>query len=485
MEKKPGSDTSATPFIQPKLTINQPGDAYEQEADAMAERVMRMSDPAQPLSSPPLHTIQRKCAHCEEEDKLQRKETGDTSSTAPTSVHQTLSQSGQPLSAESRAFFEPRFGRDFSGVRIHTDGGAAKSARDINARAYTSGQNVVFGHGQYQPETERGKRLLAHELTHVVQQNHKIQRTTVDCNAQESSVITSALSLASTRLSEAIEFLRVRPLSPRVMQSLWLFFRDHSVSVADQVMASLQRIQTRLTAVNIECENDCQEDKLGYTRFGSVITGWGNVHICMNNFNNDIDKIANTLIHELSHFVLGTSDFSAYYNDSSCFDSEATVSLGSSSRLNHADSLSCFVLSRHQHSDVEINEQWSDVTGRSIKGIQQSPTGDISLSNSQIRRPLFSVINNNNRLAIITGIDYRWSLKDAADNRYLMTAPAGKVLQQYSPSLESVNAIINRKTRDLLIARGVTSGEVLCRAQIRSTLPDTEILLNLPVRFSP
>lgn len=165
------SGVVSTPFIQPKLTINQPGDAYEREADAMAERVMRMTDPAQSLSAAPTHTLQRKCSHCEEEDKVQRKETGDTSSIAPASVHQTLGNSGQPLSAESRSFFEPRFGQDFSGVRIHTDGGAAESARDIKALAYTSGQNVVFGRGQYQPESASGQRLLAHELTHVVQQN--------------------------------------------------------------------------------------------------------------------------------------------------------------------------------------------------------------------------------------------------------------------------------------------------------------------------
>lgn len=80
---------------------------------------------------------------------------------------------GQPLSENYRAFFEPRFGRDFSQVRLHTDTQAAESARAVNARAYTVGQDVVFRAGQYAPESSKGQRLMAHELTHVVQQSRK------------------------------------------------------------------------------------------------------------------------------------------------------------------------------------------------------------------------------------------------------------------------------------------------------------------------
>ena len=84
----------------------------------------------------------------------------------------TLSSSGQPLSESSRQFFEPPFGQDFSHVKVHTDSVAAKSAQSINALAYTTGNNIVFNHGQYSPNSESGQRLMAHELTHVVQQNY-------------------------------------------------------------------------------------------------------------------------------------------------------------------------------------------------------------------------------------------------------------------------------------------------------------------------
>lgn len=95
---------------------------------------------------------------------------GSPMSQAPSIVHKVLCSPGQPLAAVTRAFMEARFGYDFSQVRIHTDAQAADSARAVNAQAYTVGSNVVFGAGQYAPEAREGKRLIAHELSHVVQQ---------------------------------------------------------------------------------------------------------------------------------------------------------------------------------------------------------------------------------------------------------------------------------------------------------------------------
>src|SRR2546423_3508203 len=92
---------------------------------------------------------------------------------APPLVDEVLSSGGgQPLDESTRSFMEPRFGHDFSRVRVHADGRAAESAQSVNALAYTAGQDVVFGGGQYEPGTNEGKKLLAHELTHVVQQTH-------------------------------------------------------------------------------------------------------------------------------------------------------------------------------------------------------------------------------------------------------------------------------------------------------------------------
>ncbi|MGZ3766628.1 MAG: eCIS core domain-containing protein, partial [Mucilaginibacter sp.] len=85
-----------------------------------------------------------------------------------------LGASGNPIPKSNRQFFESRFGYDFSNVRVHTDAGAAKSAQSINAFAYTTGNNIIFNNGQYSPESESGKRLMAHELTHVVQQRNNV-----------------------------------------------------------------------------------------------------------------------------------------------------------------------------------------------------------------------------------------------------------------------------------------------------------------------
>lgn len=127
--------------------------------------------------TPGTGAVQRKCMECEQEEKeqVQRKENASTKTTggaAPPIVSNVLSSGGgQSMDAGTRQFMENRFGQDFGQVRIHTDSRAAESAAAIQARAYTSGRDVVFGKGEYQPAQEDGKRLLAHELAHVGQQS--------------------------------------------------------------------------------------------------------------------------------------------------------------------------------------------------------------------------------------------------------------------------------------------------------------------------
>jgi hypothetical protein len=109
------------------------------------------------------------CPRC---GRLQRAaaEPAPSAGAVPPIVHDVLGSGGTALDSSTRAFMEPRFGRDFSGVRVHTDSKAAMSARAVNALAYTVGSDVVFNRGQYSPASGTGRRLLAHELAHVVQQ---------------------------------------------------------------------------------------------------------------------------------------------------------------------------------------------------------------------------------------------------------------------------------------------------------------------------
>jgi len=112
------------------------------------------------------------CAECRNKRLgLQRRATNRVgNSSAPSIVHDVLRSPGHPLDTNTRAFAEPRFGHDFSRVRVHADAEAADSARAVNALAYTVGHHIVFGTGQYTPWSSAGRRLLAHELAHVVQQ---------------------------------------------------------------------------------------------------------------------------------------------------------------------------------------------------------------------------------------------------------------------------------------------------------------------------
>jgi hypothetical protein len=150
---------------------------YEQEADRISEQVMRMPKPPQLYRAraceggcPEYQAKQLRQEHERlQTNHVHASDMGQTA--APPIIHEVLAASGQPLDSAVRGFLEPRFGHDFSGVRVHTDARAAESAHAVHALAYTVGQRIVFGAGQYTPGTVEGRRLLGHELTHVLQQS--------------------------------------------------------------------------------------------------------------------------------------------------------------------------------------------------------------------------------------------------------------------------------------------------------------------------
>ena len=193
-------------ILQAKLTIGQPNDQFEQEADRVAGEVMRspntntssLKDAAKTDQ-----TVQRACAcgggcnKCKKKQlSLKRREgsmgqTGDV----PRSVHEVLSSAGRPLDSGTRAFMEPRFGYDFRNVRIHTDAKANRSASEVSALAFTVGNHIAFADGQYAAGTSRGNRLLAHELAHVVQQG----------GAAANSVDHDGPTIATSEVSDVVQ----------------------------------------------------------------------------------------------------------------------------------------------------------------------------------------------------------------------------------------------------------------------------------------
>lgn len=210
--------------IQPKLTIGSPDDPYEREADSVANHVMRMPMNGDFMGNRSLDSyIQRKCASCEhEEEQIHRKpfstipdvqlkcaacepeeETiqkkpfnitpfiqksgADGGGMASDSVSNKIHSSrggGNSMSENSRTFMESRFGMDFSGVKIHTDSNAINLSQELNAQAFTVGKDIYFNEGKYNPDSNAGRHLLAHELTHTVQQSPSIQQKKVKSTSE-------------------------------------------------------------------------------------------------------------------------------------------------------------------------------------------------------------------------------------------------------------------------------------------------------------
>lgn len=183
-EQKKNPQQSGT-FFQAKLTVSSPGDQYEKEADEVAEKVVSTegnnldTQPAgmsglrlTPVSS---RDIQKKCAECEEEEKVQMKgngQEGPVNSEIENAI-QTAKSGGQKLPSDTESSMSERFGTGFQDVKIHHDTKSNHLNRKLNARAFTTGNNIFFKTGEYNPKTYEGKKLLAHELTHVVQQKGK------------------------------------------------------------------------------------------------------------------------------------------------------------------------------------------------------------------------------------------------------------------------------------------------------------------------
>jgi hypothetical protein len=195
--------------IQPKLKISQPNDKYEQEADRIADQVIRMPDPGvqrqvetegaeEILQTKPIaHQITPIVQGQMKEEELQINELYRPSSSANPQTTPHLENeinawgSGKPLPESVRAFYEPRFGADLSAVRIYTDSRAAQAAHNLQAQAFTNGWNIAFANGEYAPDTFGGRKLLAHELAHTLQQNSTQQNPISSSLIEPGSPLTS------------------------------------------------------------------------------------------------------------------------------------------------------------------------------------------------------------------------------------------------------------------------------------------------------
>lgn len=263
-------------LLQPKLAIGQANDAYEQEADSVAEQVMRMPDS---------QVLRRKSDEYDQSSALvQRKATGEVAGAeAPPIVHEVLRSPGQPLDRATRAFFEPRFGQDFSHVRIHTGAKAAESARAVGALAYTVGRDVVMGVNHFGSLSGNDHRLVAHELAHTIQQSHgtptRIQRHMQSKYPWE-GVVTS-LADAHLRYPAAGAVVGTVPSKTRLTvmgaEQFWLHVRVFLVDKQHIGYISQELVNLSTTDITTDEMSDMAKSgqKFTWTKSGSYGSGPG------------------------------------------------------------------------------------------------------------------------------------------------------------------------------------------------------------------
>lgn len=367
--------------IQKKLTINQPGDEYEQEADRVADAVMRMAEPSATVRSAEQQALSSSTRSSE--PAIQ-----DTSA-APPAVRAVLASPGRPLDPEMRAFMEPRFGRDFGHVRLHTDDKADRSARAIHALAFTVGKDLVFRSNRYSSSSD-GRRLCAHELAHVVQQvgtptvefsrsassrpgelqsraatapgpnrlssfksaAPHLQRLSVsDCSRDHGAEIRRAAAAAVPAIARTISAILEFPLRPPAADALRRFFGASGAANAAQIALRLAVIQHRIPGAAVECENPggfmydhfC-EGVLAYVRPVPAFFGAGSIHVCQPAFHNlPAPNQMSTLVHEAAHRYNDASDQGGTYYTRNCGDTAKTRALSDRQRRNHADAYRCLV----------------------------------------------------------------------------------------------------------------------------------------------
>ncbi|HEU0282930.1 MAG TPA: DUF4157 domain-containing protein [Gallionella sp.] len=269
--------------MQRKLSIGASNDPLEQEADRVADHVL--AAPTNSTSSGAAPHIQRYTGQASPDG-----------GSAPASVDSVLASPGRPLDPALQQDFGQRFGHDFSHVRIHADAAAAQSARDVNAHAYTVGQDIVFGAGQFAAGTHAGQRLLAHELTHVVQQSSinsglaggvtsRISRAPAllqrlganpTCTKAEADGIHQAIYDARGWLNKVIPRLEESPLSSAVLSALRRNFGPtYGVAAnAPLIQKRLKVGRSALGTIPFSCDTagatkPCVDQQCGWTVAGS------------------------------------------------------------------------------------------------------------------------------------------------------------------------------------------------------------------------
>jgi hypothetical protein len=341
----PRCEQNTHSHLQTKLVVGDSGDHYEQEADRVADQVMHQPAAGIQPTYASCSTGSSECLRSKSaaEGVIQRQTEGASAGSDSESDNMLGNLGpGQPLDEGTRTFFEPRFGLDFSQGRLHVDAQAAESARSVNALAYTVGRNVVFGAGQYDPHSMSGRRLLAHELSHVVQQGGGLATSPSIPPIQRSEIRLSRQTVSPTappaetpdpklvRLEEA-KALRIETLVKAIRelrqveiavekqatpQQLWEFFGPTiwplmlwvKVNVGDPAFADSIHEALRLMRANLNLTSEIHvvpDDvrTCGMAQGVIAFFNGNNAYICERSLTRNRTCLAASIAHELYHVV--------------------------------------------------------------------------------------------------------------------------------------------------------------------------------------
>lgn len=503
-------------FFQPKMAMNQCNDIYKQEASAIPSLNDNKNNRA---------FVQRKCQHCEDDKKvLRRKEVN--SEAALTNVPaenyiNSLNGKGKSLSHEERSFFEPRLGYDFSDVQLHTDSNANQSAKNINALAYTHGNNIIFGPGKYQPGTTEGKKLMAHELTHVVQQKQNtaiIQRSIDEDGITDtpprysfstrcgwidwSHAGTGMTSQLIQTIQNASDAMRAsgdttpQPVTTPAMESHGGPFLLSSVTPSFHIKRPLSADEVLSVALRVfmlqslAFENLQQwTDAIGKSSFSAedLPSNIISFYRAARNFSrDDITTICDVMDADSSLAEFETNEPTERNRTFRPLASSQTTGWpGDLSSISPADidgplmdsptgTLNTFGGASRDINLAEYNALLSGAL--SVVSVSGSNTIDISSTESS------SAAGNHFEIAGLSASHnymFRWNILDDNNNAYAMWSDSGGVHQYSSAN----NAYIGSGTRALFRERGITTATVNCRVAISNAQQFNEVF-RLRVNFT-
>lgn len=331
--------------MQRKLSVGASNDALELEADRVASQVLAEPGPGAVSAAPP--RIQRAQA---------QEAAADDAQEAPDSVEQTLGEGGRPLDGGVRKDMEQRFAHDFSQVRVHTGQRAAQSADEVGAQAYTVGRDVVFGERQFAPASNAGRQLLAHELTHVVQQGGGNSVLRAKPNPQKAGKTAQAGKPAAPK----------KPAIPKICGRPSKKVKDNEITKISINVQSFKMTLTWKDASKIPpggtgpfevnpgaglCCVDCDDDKVSQTT-GSLCTPkgtWKVSHVdCV--LSPKHKDATNATFFQRSGIAIHTGNLGARPHSHGCSRTEE-----STSALVHDNVVP-------QSTDVEVSGTWSGST---------------------------------------------------------------------------------------------------------------------------